>query len=160
MARRTKHHGLRRHARTPQTPRRSLTDHQSARYEKAVTESTPDHTARPASSALPGALDVVGISALARYRAERRARLSGTASGGNLLIQTFHLDQQHMANATTERSAAPEDSPAAGAPSAQPDPPEQRARLPTSAATPSTTQTDQSPAVPHRPYLRCPPPAH
>jgi HAD superfamily hydrolase (TIGR01509 family) len=32
MARRTEHHGLRRHARAPETPRRSLTDHDSARY--------------------------------------------------------------------------------------------------------------------------------
>src|SRR5690242_11905757 len=49
------------------------------RYGVDVTTS-PDHTARPASSALLGALDVAGASALARYRAEllagRRARLT------------------------------------------------------------------------------------
>lgn len=39
------------------------------RYGVDVTTS-PDHTARPARSALPGALDVAGASALARYRAE------------------------------------------------------------------------------------------
>ena len=48
------------------------------RYGVDVTTS-PEHTARPASSRTPGALDVVGASALARYRAElvtgRRGRL-------------------------------------------------------------------------------------